>query len=147
MPVHRLCEHIICGCKWGTHGTCYVCCRPRRSCLVFVVSKPQWPAAPSSPTSISIVKECCYPYIYLSRAYLNMSDCVTHIWPIPMVCNDIRRDIPKHDPPPTYVRTYILCENRSLIQSLALMCLAITMVIQLLQHWCLSVCLLTNLST
>ena len=28
----------ICMCRWGARGTCYVCCR--RSCLVFVVSKP-----------------------------------------------------------------------------------------------------------
>jgi len=47
--------------------------------------------------------------IYLSRAYLNVSDCVTHIWPIPMpmVCNDIPRDIPERDPPHTYARTYV----------------------------------------
>ena len=52
-----------------------------------------------------------------------MSDCVTHahIQPIPMVCNNIPRDIPERDPPRTYVRTYTLCENRSSIQSLALM--------------------------
>jgi len=43
VPVCRLCVCIICGCRWGVHGMCYVCCRPRRSCLVLVVSKPQWP--------------------------------------------------------------------------------------------------------
>ena len=64
---------------------------------------------PSSPTSISIAKERCRLPIYLSQAYLNVSDCVimTHIWPIPMVCNNIPRDIPECDPPCTYVRTYI----------------------------------------
>jgi len=41
---------------------------------------------------------------YLSRAYLKVSDCVTHIWPIPMVCNDIPRDIPECHPPRTFVR-------------------------------------------
>jgi len=42
--------------------------------------------------------------IYLSRAYLNVSDCVTHIWPIPMpmVCNNI-----PHDPPRMYILTYV----------------------------------------
>jgi len=69
--------------------------------------------------------------IYLSRAYLNVSDCVTHIWPIPMVCNDIPHDIPERDPPGTYVRTYVLCENRSSIQSLTLMRSAITRAIKL----------------
>jgi len=37
------------------------------------------------------------------------------------VCNDIPRDSPERDPPCTYVRTYVLSENRSSIQSLALM--------------------------
>ena len=41
---------------------------------------------------------------------------------MPMVYNDIPRDIPERDPP----RTYIHCENRSSIQSLALMLSAIT---------------------
>jgi len=40
-PVHRLCARIICGCRWGARGTRYVC-RPRRSCLVLVVSKLRW---------------------------------------------------------------------------------------------------------
>ena len=48
------------------------------------------------------------------------------LWPIPMVCNDIPRDIPERDPPRTYVRTYVVRENRSLIQSLALMRSAIS---------------------
>jgi len=39
-----------------------------------------------------------------------------------MVCNDIPRDIPERD---HHVCTYILCENRSSIQSLPLMCSAI----------------------
>jgi len=52
------------------------------SCLVFVVSKPRWPRAvvpdlhlhrQRTPSSV----------IYLSRAYLNVSDCVTHTWPRP----------------------------------------------------------------
>jgi len=37
------------------------------------------------------------------------------------VCNDIPHDIPECDPPCMYVRTYILGENRSWIQSLVLM--------------------------
>jgi len=40
-----------------------------------------------------------------------------------MVCNDIPYDIPERDPP----RTYVLCENRSSIQSLVLMRSAIIM--------------------
>jgi len=45
-----------------------------------------------------------------------------------MVCNDIPRDIPERDPPRTHVRTYVICENRSSIQSLALMRSAIMQV-------------------
>jgi len=29
--VRRLCAHVICRCRQGMRGTCYVCCR--RSCL------------------------------------------------------------------------------------------------------------------
>ena len=75
-----------------------------------------WPPSPSPKKPSSAIK-------YLSRAYLNVSDCVTHIWPIPMVCNDILCDVPERDPPRTYVHTYSH-ENRSSIQSLALMCSA-----------------------
>jgi len=97
------------------------------SCLVFVVSKPRWPRVPDlhlhrqkTPSSA----------IYLSRAYLNVSDCVTHIWPVPRPClwyvstfrvtflsvtHHIRTYVRTH------VRTHVLCENRSSIQSLALM--------------------------
>ena len=38
-----------------------------------------------------------------------------------MVCNNILRDIPERDPPRTYICTYVLGENRSSIQSLAIM--------------------------
>ena len=66
---------------------CYVCCRG--SCLVFVVSKLRWPRCVRDLSESSV------------------SECVTHIWPIPMpmVCNDIPRDIPERDPPRTYIRT------------------------------------------
>ena len=96
------------------------------SCLVFVVFKPRWPRCAVIPDSISIAKERHCP-----RSESSVSECVTHIWPIPMpmVCNNIPLDIPERDPPRTYVRTYvrmhvctyILCENRSSIHSLALM--------------------------
>jgi len=39
---------------------------------------------------------------------MNVSDCVTHIWPIPMVCSNIPHDIPEHDPPRTYIHTYFV---------------------------------------
>ena len=83
-----------------------------RSCLVFVpvVSKPQWPRRAvvldlhlhRQRTLSSVID-----YIYVSRAYLNVLD-----WG-----NDIPRYIPERDP----TRTYVLCENRSSIQSLTLM--------------------------
>ena len=81
------------------------------------------------PPSLLPKNAICEQLHLLSRAYLNVSDpsdCVTHIWPnIPMVCNDIQRDSPECDPPSTHVHTYVLCENRSSIQSLTLMCSAI----------------------
>jgi len=30
------------GTRWGARSTCYICCRPRRSCLALVVSKLRW---------------------------------------------------------------------------------------------------------
>ena len=87
------------------------------------------PAVPSSPASISIAKECCHPPIYLSQAYLNVSDRMTHIimaYTIIMVCNNIPHDITECDTPCMYVCTYVLSENRSSIQSLTLMRSAIS---------------------
>jgi len=55
------------------------------------------------------------------------------------VCNDLPRDISEHDPP----RTYVLGENRSSIQSLALMRLAIIShdhSYLLSTYWCQFIC-------
>ena len=93
---------------------------------VFVVSKLRWPRCAVGPNLHLHRQSTPSSAIYLSRAYLNVPDCVTHERPIPMECNDIPRDIPERDPPRTYVRTYVLGENRSSIQSLALMRSAIT---------------------
>ena len=59
------------------------------SCLVFVVSKPRWPRYAVVPDLHLHRQRTPSSAIYLSRAYLSVSDCVTHIWPIPMVCNSI----------------------------------------------------------
>jgi len=58
-----------------------------------------------SPTFISIVKER-RPW---SISELSVSECVKPcpVWPTSMVCNDTPRDIPKHDPPRTYVCTHV----------------------------------------
>ena len=103
-PVHRLCVRVICGCRWGIRGMCYVSCRSRRSCLVFVVSKSQWPCRTVVP-DLHLHRQRTLSSPHLSRAYLNVSDCVTHIWPILMVCNNIPHDIPdhEHDPPLMYL--------------------------------------------
>jgi len=75
-------------------------------------------APPSSLASISIAKEHCRPPIYLSRAYY-VSDCVTHIitaytvWYV-TTFHVTFLSVTHH------VRTYVLSENRSLIQSLTL---------------------------
>jgi len=94
------CTRVICGCRWGVHAMCYVGCRLRRGCLVFVASKPRWPHCAIVP-GLHLHRQRT-----LSSAHL--SDCVLHIWPISMVCtcNDIPHDIPECDPPCTYIRTW-----------------------------------------
>ena len=72
--VRRLRAGIICGCRWGTHGSCW----PRRSCLVLVVSKMQWPRCAVVP-DLHLHRQRTLSSTHLSRAYLNVSDCVTHI--------------------------------------------------------------------
>ena len=111
----HLCLTPLCRCRWGEHGTCYVCCR--RSCLVFVVSKPRWPHCAVVSESISITKE--HHWLHLSE--LNISDCVrlcdahmAYTYGIMTFCVTFLSVTP-----------YVLCENRSSIQSLALMRLAI----------------------
>ena len=52
------------------------------SCLVFVVSKPRWPHCTVIPNLHLHHQRTLSSAIYLSRAYLNVSDCVMHIWPI-----------------------------------------------------------------
>ena len=100
---------------------------------LFVVSKLLWPRHAVVPDFHLHHQRSRRPrLIYLSRVYLNVSDCVMHIWRITMVCNGIPREIPECDPPRTYVRTYVLCENRSSIQSLALMRSAITTLMALM---------------
>jgi len=49
------------------------------SCLVFVVSKPRWPRCTIVPDLHLHHQRTPSSAIYLSRAYLNVSDCVTHI--------------------------------------------------------------------
>jgi len=51
------------------------------SCLVFVVSKPRWPRCAVVP-DLHLHRQRMPSAIYLSRAYLNVSDCVMHIWPM-----------------------------------------------------------------
>jgi len=53
------------------------------SCLMFVVSKPRWPRCTVVPDFHLRRQRTPSSAIYLSRAYLSVSDCVTHIWPIP----------------------------------------------------------------
>ena len=100
-----------------SHVTRYVCCRPKRSCLEFVVSKPWWPCCTISPTSISIAKECCRLHIR-----------VEHIW----MCQTVWRRYRLYLWYATtflvtflyvthHLSTYVFCENRSSLQGLALM--------------------------
>ena len=100
-PVCRLC-----GCRWGACGTCCVCCRTlfgvcEMSCLV-----PKNSNQPHLPES-------------------NISECVrlcdvhmAYTWVGHMYVTTFRMTFLSMT---HHVRTYILCENRSLIQSLALM--------------------------
>ena len=66
------------------------------------MAPPHHRPRPPSPSPKNAVD-----YIYLSRGYLNVSDCVAPIWPVPIWHNNIPCGIPEHDPPCTYVRTYI----------------------------------------
>ena len=89
-----------------------------RSCLVFAAMAPLH-CCPRPP-SPSPIKECrAYRTVWCAYG-LYLWPWVGHMY----VINDIPRDIPERD---YYVRTYVLRENRSSIQSLALMCSAITM--------------------
>ena len=92
----------------------------------YAVSKPQWPRRVVIPefhlhrqkTPASAVN-----YTYLSRAYLDVSDGVTHIWPIPRALDrayvwTFRRTFLSMT---HHVRTYVVGEDKSSIQSLMLM--------------------------
>ena len=73
-PVCRLRAGVICGCRWGVHGTCW----PRRTCLVLVVSKLQWPSC-AVISDLHLHRQRTLSSTHLSQAYLNVSDCLTHI--------------------------------------------------------------------
>ena len=86
------------------------------SCLVFVESKPRWPRCAVVPDLHR--QRMPSSAIYLSRAYLSVSDCVTHIRPIYLGATCLWYvttfrvtflSVTRH------VRTYVLCENRSSI--------------------------------
>jgi len=66
-PECRLCTHVLCGCRWGACGMCYVCCIGE-AVWCWLYSSHDGPAVLSSPTSISITKERRRQHIYLSRA-------------------------------------------------------------------------------
>ena len=93
---------------------------------MLVVSKLRWPRRTIVP-NLHLHRQRMLSSTHLSES--SISECVrlcdAHGLYLAMVCNNILRDIPERGPPRTYVRTYILCENRSLIQSLALMYSAI----------------------
>ena len=104
-PVRRLCAHHM----WVqrvARVTFAVGLGSRKSCLALVVSKPRWSYRVVVP-NLHLHRQITLSYaIYLSRVYLNVSDCVT-LYLVPMVCNNIPRDIPERDPPHTYIYTYI----------------------------------------
>jgi len=84
---------------------------------VLVVSELRWPCC-------AVTKERCSLPIYLSRAYLNVSDCVMHIimaYTIWYVTTFRVTFLSVTHHVHTHIRTYVLGENRSSIQSLALM--------------------------
>ena len=67
----------LCGCRWGARCTCYVCKFAVEAvwcCSIQAMMAPRPRPPSSSPKNAEQ---------YLSWAYLNVSDCVTHIWPIP----------------------------------------------------------------
>ena len=70
MHVH-LC--LVPVCRLCTRGTCYVCCRPRRSCLVFVVTKPRWPRCTVIP---DLHLHCQRALSSTNLSELSISECV-----------------------------------------------------------------------
>ena len=92
----------------------YVTFAVGRRCLQY--PSRDGPAMPQSLTSISIAKKAVVrDQISESSISERVRLCDAHM-ALPMVCNDIPCDIPERDPPRTYTRTYILCDNRSSIQ-------------------------------
>jgi len=110
-----------------------------RSCADYGRALYMRPGAVRVVFSVRSIQAAMAPLLhrqYLSRAYLNVSDCVTHIslhmaglylWyattfrvTFLSVTHHVRTYVRTH------ARTYVLCENRSPIQSLALMRSAIT---------------------
>ena len=132
-PVHRLCTHVICGCRWGARGTCYIYCRPRRSCLVLVGPKLRWPHHAIIP-NLHLQRQRTLSSTHLSES--SISECVRlcnahnyglYIWYVTTFHVTFLRMT-------HHVRTYILSENRSSIQSLALMHSAINSVIDIYNY-------------
>ena len=73
---HSVTHENSLGCRWGARGTCYICEFAVEAvwCCSIQAAMALHPRPPSpSPKNAEQ---------YLSRAYLNVSDCVTHIWPI-----------------------------------------------------------------
>ena len=92
---------------WPVRVTFAVGSRPRRSCLVFVVSKPRWPRCAVVP-DIHLHRQRALSSAHLSES--SISECVrlcdAHMaYTYGLVCN-----IPDRDPPRTctYVRTYFV---------------------------------------
>ena len=87
-PVCRLCARVICAMRVQVRRAWHVLrfAVGEASCLVFVVSKPRWPRCTVVPDLHLHRQRTPSSVIYLSRAYLNVSDYVMHIWPIPRPC-------------------------------------------------------------
>ena len=91
---------------------------------MFVVSRPHGPTVPSSSTSIYITKERHRPRsISESSIYECVKLCDAHIYGLYLwyVMAFRMKFLSVTHHVHTHIHTYILCENRSLIQSLVLM--------------------------
>ena len=96
-------------CRWGTNGTCCICCR---SCLVCAVYSAKEHCRPQSTTSIWVKYIWVYQTVWRTYGlYLWPWVGDTYVTTFHMTFLSVTH----------HIRTYILCENRSSIQSISLM--------------------------
>ena len=88
-PACRLCVCVICGCRWGARGTCYVCCRRsclvcEKSCLVWETSCEIWGVycgrgAVSCWRRAVNCSNCIWVYVYVTKFHMTFLSVTHHV--------------------------------------------------------------------